>query len=485
MKSFLERFRRKGPEETSEGEAQELFSKAESSKLPAVVVPPATTSAADPLFSRPVRGPPERQPDSGDVRLELGDFLHRIPLNLLRPGPHHVGAEMRFEIGELSALIAKGQTTINLAELYRRMPSIFRAEVRATDNIEIRFPWQKLLNLVKEAGDGGKNSISKATAESLGQKLRSRRPTRNILPVNAALSLEAPAREDAKPKPQARERASGTIQKSDAEPPVGASVSTSPATAAVASPAITGQPVIAAPLAKELPPLRIVPPTAPAASEAKTELPSSPVNGTESPDEAHLERERLAAELDRTRRELAEQSARAAKINAESDALVLRIQTLEQGGGAQVAAIAEERDRIKAELEKARQELVEKERALEQAQSQAATVPDERLQAAAAQEALEEKIAALNKQVEATNEELAAARRRNDEQLQALQAGRDTLALVTDAEEQLAHATEALETKQKTGLEVARSKKENQRSSTNCSGASMPSRAVRRKSRRS
>jgi len=37
---------------------------------------------------------------------------------------------------------------VNLAEIYRRVPQIFRSEVLEGDNVEIRFPWQKIAKLV-------------------------------------------------------------------------------------------------------------------------------------------------------------------------------------------------------------------------------------------------------------------------------------------------------------------------------------------------
>lgn len=128
---------------------------------------------------RPAVYPQKRtQPDSDEVRLELGDFMHRIPPHLLAEGPHDLAAELRFEIRDLSDRISNGQTTISVSEIYKRLPQIFRGEIRASDNIEVRFPWQKLAKLVSLSGPTKNGTLQPdAAAGALAERLRAKHAT--------------------------------------------------------------------------------------------------------------------------------------------------------------------------------------------------------------------------------------------------------------------------------------------------------------------
>src|SRR5678815_3908509 len=124
MKSFLDRFKRRDPDERAPETASELIGKAGApADKPAIHVVSLETESKVPdpaLASPPTGASPIATSVDNEVQLELGDFLHRIPQNLLRPGPHDVAMELRFDIAELSSLIARGQTSINLADLYAR-----------------------------------------------------------------------------------------------------------------------------------------------------------------------------------------------------------------------------------------------------------------------------------------------------------------------------------------------------------------------------
>jgi chromosome segregation ATPase len=190
MKSFLDRFRRKGPEkdEATKAETQadavaaEALQQGYTPKLlkrrePVIPTRPTpregTGQAA--LHESATAAPRKEE----TITFELGDFLPRIPEQFLAPGEHDPKTALVFDVGELSARIAKGQTTIPIAELYRRAPKVFRGEIRESDNIEIRFPWQKLLELVKTSGSpGSEGGVNEAAAEALAQKLRARK--RNV-----------------------------------------------------------------------------------------------------------------------------------------------------------------------------------------------------------------------------------------------------------------------------------------------------------------
>lgn len=172
--SFLDRFKRKAkPDDDTAPQPDSGSPAAESASVPPKPQP------AKPLASKTLPTkltmPPKVVPASDEVRLELGDFLHRIPAQLLLPGPHDLKTELRFEIAVLSQQIAQGNTMVNLAEVYRRIPQIFRAEVVESDNVEIRFPWQKIAKLVaapkSEAGLDGNAAVS-----PLAERLKVKKP---------------------------------------------------------------------------------------------------------------------------------------------------------------------------------------------------------------------------------------------------------------------------------------------------------------------
>ncbi len=170
---FLDRFKRKAPTEPPLPEQKRTQEQKKAAETPAANKPEGKGPGK--FVPAPAPAPKKPTTSENDLRLELGDFLHRIPAHLLLPGPHDLKSELRFDIGDLSDRIAKGQTTVALAEIYRRVPTIFRGEILDSDNIEIRFPWQKLAKLVNLAKPIGQQSDA-ATASpmpALAEKLRS------------------------------------------------------------------------------------------------------------------------------------------------------------------------------------------------------------------------------------------------------------------------------------------------------------------------
>jgi len=156
---FLNRFRRKATEQE-----------------PAAPLPEAKPVA--PAYSPEVKQalPQKKAPNPNELRFELGDFLHRIPAHLLQSGPHDLKTELCFEIKELSDRISKGQTTISLAEIYKRVPQVFRGQLLDSDNIEVRFPWQKLARLVNSLRTDSTNpTLADANADVLAEKLRKKK----------------------------------------------------------------------------------------------------------------------------------------------------------------------------------------------------------------------------------------------------------------------------------------------------------------------
>jgi hypothetical protein len=129
------------------------------------------------------------------IKLTLSDFLPRIPEAYLQSGPHDCSAPLEFDARVIGDAIAKGCTTIPLAQIHRRLPGIFRKAIADDDPTEIRFPWEKLLVLTKMARAGAEGAFPLSTVEILGKKLRSFR-TANRAGGAAPETSETQARND-------------------------------------------------------------------------------------------------------------------------------------------------------------------------------------------------------------------------------------------------------------------------------------------------
>ncbi|HYR57291.1 MAG TPA: hypothetical protein VEO95_01630, partial [Chthoniobacteraceae bacterium] len=343
--SFLDRFKRKAQESTAPEATpdprKESAPPATASKSQPASPPPAAPSrkAPDPAvqiaaaavasgYNPEFKRAPKREKqaeapkpaaDEGEMTLELSDFLRRIPPALLRPGTPDPKTVLKFNLSELADRIARGQTTIPLYEVFKRVPTIFANEVLPKDETEIRFPWQKVMKLLAESATatpiGGLNAPA---AESLAEKLKSRRATRNIVPGQvAATDMKAAA--EAKAKQVRESKAGETKFKSGIEPrPAPAA---EPATAASSpAPAATAAPTPAA-----------------AAADAA----AAPTG-----DDDMLTRDELIRARDTAR-------LGAARVKGEYERQLASL-------GQERKAIAEERDRLFAELAKAQKEIEDK-----------------------------------------------------------------------------------------------------------------------------
>ena len=122
-----------------------------------------------------------------EILLEVGDFLSRIPKELLHDGPHDTESKLKFDVAELADRIGRGETTIRLAEIHRCAPEIFRGEIFASDKRAVRFPWQKVAQLLAAARTmpslGSRTEgLTHAGAEFLAERLRLYRTASNIIP---------------------------------------------------------------------------------------------------------------------------------------------------------------------------------------------------------------------------------------------------------------------------------------------------------------
>lgn len=80
-----------------------------------------------------------------DIVFHLRDFIARVPSDLLTKGPHDPGLELRFKGGDVIESMERGRGTVKLARIARLCPGIFRDVDTVPEDVEILFPWQKLL----------------------------------------------------------------------------------------------------------------------------------------------------------------------------------------------------------------------------------------------------------------------------------------------------------------------------------------------------
>src|SRR5258708_23563680 len=134
--SFLDRFKRKASEETTPGNAPEV-KQASEIKVEGTRAVQLVAAGSDPDFklltkkeapsipgSMPAPSPAEVTGQRHEIILELGDFLQRIPAQLLGDQKPDPATPLPFAIGDLADRIARGQTTVPMAEIYRRVPGI-------------------------------------------------------------------------------------------------------------------------------------------------------------------------------------------------------------------------------------------------------------------------------------------------------------------------------------------------------------------------
>ena len=185
MKNLLAHFRRK-PSETADAPAPPAEPpKAKAAPIEPVRMPTAVARAIKPAWHAPGASFPQKQRASAladrpaateMVTLRLGDFLDRIPAELLDEGAHDRSIPMPFDLSALSERIGRGDTTIRLTEVYRRMPDVFRPNAVIGQDRMIPFPWKKVLAMIQEAKAGGADGgITPSGVEMLAVKFKARK----------------------------------------------------------------------------------------------------------------------------------------------------------------------------------------------------------------------------------------------------------------------------------------------------------------------
>lgn len=99
---------------------------------------------------RPVEGGEKAPAEAGQVVLRLGDFIKRIPRDLLKSSELDLDRTLRFDLVDLADCLAEGISTVPLALLVQAIPDIFIDNVRDQQLAEIRFPWTRLLETIKD-----------------------------------------------------------------------------------------------------------------------------------------------------------------------------------------------------------------------------------------------------------------------------------------------------------------------------------------------
>ena len=185
MKNLLARFNRKPPETAVAPAPPWEQTKAKAAPLEPVRMPAAVARAIAPAwhaagaaFPQKARSttPAERPTATEIITLRLGDFIDRIPADLLDPGKHDRFIPMPFDLSALSERIGRGDTSIRLTELYRRMPDVFRMNAVIRPDRMIPFPWIKVLAMIDKASAGGLDAgITREGVELLARKFKARR----------------------------------------------------------------------------------------------------------------------------------------------------------------------------------------------------------------------------------------------------------------------------------------------------------------------
>jgi hypothetical protein len=121
------------------------------------------------------------------LALEAGDFIDRVPHHLLRFGYFDLRQPLLFEMSEIADRIARGIFTIPLSDLLKLIPEMFVEDAQALHALDVRFPWQRVMQMVNESAAAHQEDGE----ETLAQKLRRMRKANK--PAAPAPAKEVPA----------------------------------------------------------------------------------------------------------------------------------------------------------------------------------------------------------------------------------------------------------------------------------------------------
>lgn len=101
------------------------------------------SAPAMPLPTEETPAPPVN-PDAV-VHLELGDFVDRIPTNLLAAANYDRHQTVDFLVSELYSDLARGRATVPASIIYHKCPEIFARPVSDTEDVEVHLPMHRLV----------------------------------------------------------------------------------------------------------------------------------------------------------------------------------------------------------------------------------------------------------------------------------------------------------------------------------------------------
>ena len=185
MKNLLSHFRRKPSESADAPVPPSEAPKAQAAPIEPVRMQTPVARTIKPAWHTPAAPFPQKQRATAQaersattemITLRLGDFLDRIPPELLDAGTHDRLIPMPFDLAALSERIGRGDSTIRLTEVYRRMPDVFRTDAVIRQDRVIPFPWKRVLAMIQEAKAGAVDGgITRSGMEMLAQKFKARR----------------------------------------------------------------------------------------------------------------------------------------------------------------------------------------------------------------------------------------------------------------------------------------------------------------------
>jgi len=110
------------------------------------------------------------------LALEAGDFIDRVPHHLLRFGYFDLHQPLLFEMSEIADRIARGVFTIPLSDLLKLIPEMFVEDAQAQHALEVRFPWQRVMQMVNESAATHKEDGGETLAHKLRRLRKANRP---------------------------------------------------------------------------------------------------------------------------------------------------------------------------------------------------------------------------------------------------------------------------------------------------------------------
>jgi hypothetical protein len=144
---------------------------------------------------------PDPPGEEQEIMLRLADILPRVPVHLLKAGPHDDASQVKFSVDELAAKIARGRVTVPFKRLSSACPAVFRDSQEFPGEPEIQLPLQKLLEqvgLVAPRAAGGNGVPRDQVAQARAQAERIMEEARQSPTTGAAFT---PPREPVRSRP--------------------------------------------------------------------------------------------------------------------------------------------------------------------------------------------------------------------------------------------------------------------------------------------